>query len=301
MELNAENQLKAEDVARPENSEVEPVEQDTQSTTTEEPQKVPLKELVKQRKKTQAERTRVEQLEQKLNALEKEKQLYEIVGESQPQAQEAELLPPNPNDFIDDDEWIEANRKYNQENTKRLRAEAEKAAQEAFKKQQEGQQQAKLMQEQQAALESSYEAYYDKADELGVDDFLEKEEVVRKQWSPWFFDKVISTVPNPHQVIVELSKDPQKAFDIAAGFDKDPFKGGLELLNYANSINPINQTGDPLPEPDEPLQGGAGGVSLDSYESELEKSFNLMRERKRTMNEHLSFKKQLKEKYGVTS
>lgn len=298
MELNAENQPQAEDLQRPENSDVEPVEQGTQPTATEEPKKVPLKELVKQRKKTQAERSRVEELEQKLNALEKEKTLMNIL-QPQQQVEEAELLPPNPNDFIDDDEWIEANRKYNQENTKRLRAEAEKAAQEAFKKQQEGQQQAKLLQEQQAALESSYEAYYDKADELGVDDFLEKEEIVKKQWSPWFFDKVISTVSNPHQVIVELSKDPQKALDIAVGFDKDPFKGGLELLNYANSINPINQKGDPLPEPDEPLKGGAGGVSLESYEGELEKSFELMRERKRTMNEHLAFKKQLKEKYGV--
>jgi hypothetical protein len=300
MELNAENQPQAEDVARPENSEVEPVEQDTQSTTQEEPQKVPLKELVKQRKKTQAERTRVEQLEQKLDALEKEKQLYQIVGDSQPQAEEAELLPPNPNDFIDDDEWIEANRKYNQENTKRLRAEAEKAAQEAFKKQQEGQQQAKLLQEQQAALESSYEAYYDEADKLGVDDFLEKEEIVRKQWSPWFFDKVISTVPNPHQVIVELSKEPQKAFDLAAGFDKDPFKGGLELLNYANSINPINQKGDPLPEPDEPLKGGAGGVSLGSYEAALEKSRADMAAGKITMNQHLANKSEFKAKYGAT-
>lgn len=298
MELNAENQPQAEDLQRPENSNVEPVEQGTQPTATEEPQKVPLKELVKQRKKTQAERSRVEELEQKLNALEKEKTLMGIL-QPQQQVEETELLPPNPNDFIDDDEWIEANRKYNQENTKRLRAEAEKAAQEAFKKQQEGQQQAKLLQEQQAALESSYEAYYDKADELGVDDFLEKEEIVKNQWSPWFFDKVISTVPNPHQVIIELSKDPQKALDIAMGFDKDPFKGGLELLNYANSINPINQKGDPLPEPDEPLKGGAGGVSLESYEGELQKSFEMMRERKRTMNEHLAFKKQLKEKYGV--
>lgn len=309
--VNAVNQLDAEDVLRPENSDSDPVEQVTQSEAPEAneqseanenklPEKVPYKVLAKKARQLQAEKDETERLRQEVQALKQEQELYKIVGKPVQETQEeAELIPPNPNNFIDDDEWIEANRKYNEENTKRLRREFEKTYQEQQAKLQESQQQAKLQKERQAELEGRYESYYDKADELGIDDFLEREEVVRKQWAPWFFDEVVRVVPNSHQLIVELSKDPQKALDLAVAYDNDKLKGGAELFNYANSINPINQKGDPLPEPDEPLKGGAGGVSLGSYEDELDKAREQFIAGQIDTNQLLAKKEALKAKYGA--
>ena len=251
----AEDQVKPEGETRPEVSEVESAAVETQPTPPEE-QKVPLKELAKQREKKRAEAERADRAERELQALKLQMQQQAAPKEV---SEEAEVLPPHPDDFIEHDEWIAANKKFLDHNKTKILKEAEQlAAQTVQNHQLTQQQQAEQLAAQQAA-QAARDAYLDRAEKLNAPDFLEAEEKLLTKWSPEFMNMVISGVPNSEQVIYQLGNDLEKAEEIARKIDENGFSGGYELLQYAAQLGQRTTAVD-LPEPDEPITGGAGGV-----------------------------------------
>lgn len=243
-----------------ETSVVEPEQAEQQSNTEEaKPTHVPLIVKEKAVKRAQEAERKVAELERQNAALEQERNLQQLViPQNQEPEEPSELLPPSPDDFLDHDEWLGAQRKFNEESRKRAEEYARTVAREEFNtlKQQEAQ----TAEQQQAAdkLEQDRKNYLERADKLNAPDFLEKEDALRAAWSPWFFNEVMSRFDNAEQVVYQLGSDIDKAKELAKKFDEDNFGGGLELVKYAASIGQSKQGN--LPEPDAPITGGSGGV-----------------------------------------
>ncbi len=308
MVKNAENLHEAEGEARPQDSEIvesvqaEEATQETQPTEAgEKPegeQRVPLKQLVKERRKKQEAQSETERLKQELQAKEQELNLFKLATPKESEQAEEVLVAPNPNDFLDDSEWHEANQTYQTKLQERVRKESHSEVQKLLQQREQEAQTIAQQQEQQKAQEQAYENFLDEADKLGVDNFLELEEKIKGQvWSPQFYDQVISNVPNAALLIADLGNNTDKALELAQAVDNKGMKGMIELYEYAKSINPIKQSGESLPEPDEPIEGGAGGSALANYENELDRSRNQYL-KDGNMDAHMVRTREIKRKYG---
>lgn len=304
---NAENLQEAEGEARPQDSEiVEPVQaeeatQETQPTEAgEKPegeQRVPLKQLVKERKKKREAQSETERLKQELQAKEQELNLFKLATPKESEQEEEVLVAPNPNDFLDDDEWSQANHAYQTKLQEKVRKESHSEVQKLLQQREQEAQTIAQQEEQQKAQEQAYENFLDEADKLGVDNFLELEEKIKGQiWSPQFYDQVISHVPNAALLIADLGNNPDKALELAQAVDNKGMSGMIELYEYAKSINPIKSNGETLPEPDEPIEGGAGGSALANLDGELDRS-RAQYQKDGNMNAHMARVKDIKSKY----
>ena len=241
---------------------VEPVEGETPEKV--EQGSVPLSAHTKLRSRAQDAETRLAEVERKLEAAKQEANLAKLIQPLNNQ-EDVDLNPPNPDDYIDGDDWRIAFNEY----TKKTNAKQAQDTQDLMNKQftEREQKQIQTVAETKSQQEQAVklEAYYERADKLGATDFVEAEEKLQKVWSPWFMDMVRTNFDNSEQVIYTLANDPEKAQELAAGFDNNQISGGLALFKFAGSINPLkDKPGDQPPEPDEAIKGGAGGVTLQS-------------------------------------
>ena len=196
---------------------------------------------------------------------------------------EADLIAPNPYDYASDDEWIAAQRQYSKQLTERMKADLTQVYRENQQADQKERADAEAKAQQDTASTQAREAYLDRAEKLNAPDFIEAEDKMLTVWSKGFLDHVIAHIPNSEQVIYTLSQDLGKAGELADAVDKNMLSGGTELVKYAAQLGKPNK--EVLPEPDEPITGGAGGVF--DIESKIEKLREKKLAKKITQNELL--------------
>jgi hypothetical protein len=259
------------------------------------PDQVPLAVLDKQREEKRKAQQEAADLRNQVEALQREKDLMSLAIPTQ-EAQKEEPVIPNPDDYVDQAEYAKDLQTFlsNRDKTQLevYREEAKKLLD------QDRKEQAKTLE--QREYESKYEndrkAMLEKADSLNAPDFLEaernlynSEDESKGVWTKGFYHYVMSGFDNSEQIIYALGNDPEKALELAQGIDQDPFRGGQAFINFAQQLAEKNPSDKPLPEPDEPITGSAGGVS--QYESQLAKKREEMRTGKITTNQFFEWKR----------
>jgi hypothetical protein len=256
---NAENQAaQVEPELAPVETEV--IEAEETQATPETQGSVPLKAHVKLRERAQAAEDKLLEMERRTAAMEQERNLAALAIR-QPQAEpeeEAELIAPNPYDYASDDEWVVAQRQYSKQLTERMKADLTKVYRDNQQADKQSQAEAEAKAQQDSAYSKAREDYLDRAEKLNAPDFLEAEDKMLTVWSKSFLNHVIANIPNSEQVIYTLSQDLGKAGELADAVDRNMLSGGTELVKYAAELGKPNK--GVLPEPDEPITGGAGGV-----------------------------------------
>ena len=253
-----------------------------------EQKRVPLAELVKQREKKQQALSEVDTLKRQVQALQQENDLKSLVIPDT-QEEEAEIIAPNPNDYFDDDDWLEAQKKYNESYKKKLENDTAELVKKQLAERDQAAEQSKAERDAQLRLETTRAEYLERADKLEASDFLEREDALRKEVQPWFFDQLMANFENSEQLIYSLGGDIPKARELIEGFDKDNFRGGMDLVKYAANLGKSN-TGN-LPEPDEAIKGG-GGVS--DVEAQISRLRDQKLAGKLTMQQFMDKKRELK-------
>lgn len=291
---NAEN---IEAQVEPELTQVEAeVEQteETQPTAPEIQGSVPLKAHVKLRERAQAAEDKQLEMERKIAAMEQERSLAKLAivePKAEPEV-EAPLIAPNPYDFADDDEWIKAQQDYNKQFTGRLKADTQKLVEKQLKEREQAQNQTQAQAAAEAETQRARDVYLDRAEKLNAPDFMEAEDKVLGVWSKGFLDHVVQHIPNAEQVVYTLSQDLDKALELAEMVDKNMLSGGTELVKYAAQLS--KPTIGSLPEPDEPITGGAGGVV--DVDAKIEKLRAQKLAGKITMQQFMDQKRELSRK-----
>jgi hypothetical protein len=274
---------------------VEPVEQDTQPTEPES-DKVPLAKYVKNKHKAQELERQNQELQRQLEAAKQEQALQSLAIQTPEKSEDEEDAPimPNPNDYLDDDEYIEAQKAWNKANTARLSKQFEKTAKEQaeqlFKQREEERQKTEAQAQAEREYQEKFDVMLEKADKLKVDpeQFSEAMDNLKTYWAPWFFEQAVAKIDNPEMLIMALGNDEEKAVALAKAWDNDPFSGGVELIKFAGSLDPTQTSGN-LPEPDERVDGGAG--SMATYEQQLAKKREENRKGKISMTELAEWKR----------
>lgn len=290
---NAEPEVIDDVVEEPQLESTESTEVEAEDQGEAEEARIPLKQLVDQRKKKQQALLEIEGLKRENESLRQQNNLQSLVI---PQAvddePEAELIPPNAYDYNDDGEWLEAQRKYNAEYKERLKADTEALVKQQLAERDKVAEQSKAEREAQIKAEEIRNQYLERADKLEAPDFLEKEDALRKEVAPWFFDQLMANFENSEQLIYQLGGDIPKAIELVEAFDKDNFRGGMELVKYAANLG--KQTTDQLPEPDAAITGGSGmAVDIDS---QIDKLRDQKIAGKITQNQLLQKKRELMER-----
>lgn len=294
-EVDAPPQI--DDEAKPETETVEGEE-----TKAEPVGSVPLIEHLKLRKRAQEAERSKEAIKRERDAIKAERDTAMLAFKGKPKPDEEELSIPYPDDYIGEPErWKQDISEYQRKLSERMEQRSKSIASEVLQENTKTLQQKQLEEQQQAEKAKAYNAYIERADKLGDAGFLDAEAKVREVWSPQFFDYVVANIPNSEQLVWTLSKDPDKALQMAKDIDANFFKGGQALIEFAGSLDPIKKQADTL-EADEPIKGGAGGLT--DAAAKFDKEVALSREKNRTdpanynMNKHLAHVKKLREKYG---
>ena len=251
---NADNLPLVEGEVSPENSEV-----DTQSTPPEVAEQGSIKAIAEQRKKKRAETERADAAERKLAA-------YELQAEQAKLAVPAllaqDLIPPHPDDYFDDmDGWIKANREHSDASKAQTLAELrEVTAKEQQQREQREQGQAQLASQQQRSAELDSKLF-EEAEKLNAPDFMDAYDAVTSKLDRWFIDEVLDTFPNSADIVYALGNDEAKFDELIGIYNTSNFKGMAELNKFSTQLMSNKKTtGGNLPEPDEPIKGGAGGI-----------------------------------------
>lgn len=287
---NAETEVIDDVVDDPQLVTDEPVPTDSEDQGDDAEQKrVPLSELVKQREKKQQALSEVDTLKREVESLRQQNNLQSLViPEVVDDEPEADLIPPNAYDFNDDDEWLAAQRKYNADYKQKLKTDTEALVKQQLAERDQVAEQSKAEREAEQKLNDTRAQYLERADKLEAPDFLEREDALRKEVQPWFFDQLMANFDNSEQLIYSLGGDIPKAIELVDAFDKDNFRGGLELVKYAANLGKPS-TGN-LPEPDEAIVGG-GGVS--DVEAQIDKLREQKLAGKLTMQQFMDKKRKL--------
>jgi hypothetical protein len=135
--------------------------------------------------------------------------------------------------------------------------------------------------------QAALNAHYERADKLGAADFLDREDKA-KQYLGGFYDFVIDVYPEmSEQIIYDLGGDKDKCIELLQAASQHAGTGARKLNDYVVELKTkFNQSSaELLPEPDEPIQGGAGGVH--SKEALIEKSRKDKMSGKITMEQHM--------------
>ena len=252
---NADNLPLVEGEVSPENSEV-----DTQSTQPDAvEQKVPLHVVAEQRKKKRAETERADAAERKLAAYELQAEQAKLAVPAPPVQ---DLTPPHPDDYFDDmDGWIKANREHSDASKAQTLAELrETTAKEQQQREQREQGQAQLASQQQRSAELDSKLF-EEAEKLNAPDFMDAYDAVTSKLDRWFIDEVLDTFPNSADIVYALGNDEAKFDELIGIYNTSNFKGMAELNKFSTQLMSNKKTtGGNLPEPDEPIKGGAGGI-----------------------------------------
>lgn len=258
------------------------------------PETVPLSALDEQRRKKREAEERAEEAERRYQALQQERDLL-LLGAGGKQEEDEELPMPHPDDFIDTAEWTQKMKEWNEANKQRLLKETEKKSLELLEQREQERLKTEQQREYEARRESVRKDYLTRAERLNADDFLDVDERLRQQLSPELYEAVIGTeLENSEAVAYQLgSNDAALARELAEEFDSAPnkFQAGIRLAKRLLDLSQ-KSTGAKreIPEPDEPIRGGAGRVS--SYEAELDALREKVTAGKMKMEELVKWKKE---------
>jgi len=260
----------------------------------EKPTSVPIGTMVAEKKKRQEAEKRTADLERQVAGLTNERDLAKMVL---PEVVEDEaLVLPNPDDYIDNDEWVKATEEYNQKYTERLQKQTQDAINQAMAQNAKQAEVSIAQEQQQAAYVEAETAHHARADALGAEDFIEREERLKDWIGDELYSRVIKNYPNSEQVVYVLGSEDgeSKVLELLKEFEIDPWGGVTKLNAFAGQLDPIKKSGEELPEPDEPIKGGAGGVvPQGAIDKKIAESREQRRLGKKSMTEHLTYVRKL--------
>jgi len=300
---NAEDQVQPEGEERPEISDaVDSTSNDEEPQPTEtssKPSSVPIARFLEERDKTKQQKKELDELKREKDALKQEKDLALMAISAPPEAELEDLIPPNPDDYFGDhDGYVAAFKKYNEANTARLTQNMQSIVQESIS----AQEQAKLEQQQQAELTAKHQeklsAHYARADSLKAEDYVESEDRAKQWLGSGLFDAVVSAFDNSEQIVYALGNNKEKTLELLNAVKDDPLYGYKELIAYAGQLDPIKPSGELLPEPDSPIEGGAGGV-VGGADAAIEKSRDKYLTGKISLQQHMQNRTQIRDKYAA--
>ena len=280
----SENQQAVEGDLRPQEIEnLEPQQEAQTPEPSEDDQRVPLKKFVEKKHEAKALKDQLDEQTRQLEALKQQQELYKMSASPVEEA----VVRPSVDDYYDDPEaYNKAMANYESSLVQQATAEAQKMIDNRFS----SLEQQKNVEAAQAAQKAAMDAHYDRADKLNASDFLEVEEKVKGRVNNEIYSLITGYLDNSEHVIYAMGGDLSKADDIQAQMDRDPIKGFMSLMAYADSLKTKN-TNQSLPEPDEPLKGGLAGVV--NIDSQLEKLREQHRTRKISTNEFMEKKRAL--------
>ena len=191
------------------------------------------------------------QAQKELEIAQERNRLLQIALDQKGQKPELPKLP-NPNDFdgdTDDPRYIEAVHQYHQ----KIVADA---LEKHTAKQQPKQQQTSVDPD----LRQKQEKHYQRASELRVKDYEETEDAAIGVLGNEIANHIIQNSDRSSELLYHFGKNPERAEEIADMIKTNPIKGVLEIgrLEARLKTKPKAKT-NPLPDPDEELEGRTGG------------------------------------------
>lgn len=263
--------------------------------TNDKPDRIPLRALEAERKQKQKAKAEADELRAANEALKQERDLA-LLGLNEKKEEPLGEIP-NPDDFLDSADYA---RELQVWLTKRDDLREQKSKDEFVGMIQENQQRQALTLQQQELLQKREEErgeFLDQAESLNAPDFYDADKYLQGAIRPDIYDTIVGHFGTDAPVLAyHLGSDPEKVQELIKNYDahieyydSKPVETkavAVTLRNLGGVLETLkqNQGGKTeLPDPDPPIDGGAGGLS--TFNVQLEKKRKQKMDGKLTQNQ----------------